>query len=160
MRLETLRGRVWWCLIATARLFVGFRGSRRGVKAIVLDDRERVLLVLPRYSDEWMLPGGGVGRGELTETATRREVFEESGAVVGPEPMELLGRYRHRLFGKVETVDVFIGRSAVMLARRWSLEIRSAAFFRLDDLPRRVYASTGRRLAEYQSGRRDIISDW
>jgi 8-oxo-dGTP diphosphatase len=56
-----------------------------GVRVFVLDDRKRVLMVKSNYekrsaADEfWVIPGGGVERGELTRDAGIREVKEETG---------------------------------------------------------------------------------
>ena len=62
--------RVWW-FVRRPRL--------RGVKC-VLTDRDNVLLVRHTYgSSAWDLPGGGIKRGEEPESAARREIAEELG---------------------------------------------------------------------------------
>ncbi len=43
------------------------------------DDRHRALMILPRDSDEWGLPGGGREGEETFEEAAVREVREEAG---------------------------------------------------------------------------------
>ncbi len=43
------------------------------------DDRHRALMILPRDSDEWGLPGGGREGDETFEAAAVREVREEAG---------------------------------------------------------------------------------
>jgi 8-oxo-dGTP diphosphatase len=43
------------------------------------DDRHRALMILPRDSDEWGLPGGGREGDESFEEAAVREVREEAG---------------------------------------------------------------------------------
>lgn len=66
---------------------------RRGVRAVILDDTGRMLLVRfefpPRFSDSevWAAPGGGIEDGEDDRTALARELAEEVGlgdAEVGP----------------------------------------------------------------------------
>ncbi len=52
-----------------------------GVRVIVLDDRDRMLLVKQRHEDNdiWMVPGGGIEDGENAADAAVREVKEETG---------------------------------------------------------------------------------
>ena len=63
---------------------------RDGVRALVLDQDDRVLLVrfeFPSGETVWATPGGGVDRGESDDAALRRELAEEAGlddAPIGP----------------------------------------------------------------------------
>ena len=52
-----------------------------GVRVIVLDDRDRMLLVKQRHEDNdiWMVPGGGIEDGENAADAAVRGVKEETG---------------------------------------------------------------------------------
>lgn len=56
---------------------------RRGVRALVLDPDDRILLVRfvnPETREEfWATPGGGIDPGEELEEALRRELREETG---------------------------------------------------------------------------------
>src|SRR5262245_40510263 len=63
------------------------RGVTLGVRAAVLDNEEQVLLVRHTYAPGWLLPGGGVERGESVFDAVRREVREEGGIVVTTDPI-------------------------------------------------------------------------
>lgn len=68
------------------------KNLRDAVRAIVLDDQDRVLLVRARSDFErgrelWLTTGGGREEGESDEQAVRRELYEEAGLaafVVGP----------------------------------------------------------------------------
>jgi 8-oxo-dGTP diphosphatase len=55
--------------------------SRLAAYAVIVDDRDRVLLALWNESDEplWTLPGGGVELPETVEEGAVREVREETG---------------------------------------------------------------------------------
>ena len=57
-------------------------------------ERDRVLMILGRGSDEWGLPGGGREAGESFEEAAIREVHEETGIDCAIEDCFLL---RHRV---------------------------------------------------------------
>src|SRR5580698_1141039 len=54
---------------------------RQGVRAVVLDDDDRILLVHFEFPDWtlWATPGGGIEPGETYESAIRRELKEEVG---------------------------------------------------------------------------------
>jgi len=57
---------------------------RRGVRALVVDEHERLVLVRFDYPDRtvWATPGGGIERDESEDDALRREVWEELGLEV------------------------------------------------------------------------------
>jgi ADP-ribose pyrophosphatase YjhB (NUDIX family) len=64
---------------------------RQGVRAVVLDPDDRILLVRfvnPETGEEfWATPGGGLDPGEELEAGLRRELREETGlvdAAIGP----------------------------------------------------------------------------
>lgn len=52
-----------------------------GVRVIVLDDKNRMLMVCQHHEerDIWMVPGGGIEEGESSLEAAVREVEEETG---------------------------------------------------------------------------------
>lgn len=58
-----------------------------GVRVLVLDAKDRVLLVRHSYLEGWYLPGGGVDRGETMVEAACREVLEEAGISTSGEPV-------------------------------------------------------------------------
>jgi 8-oxo-dGTP pyrophosphatase MutT (NUDIX family) len=64
------------------------RYARRAVRVLLLDEAERILLVLDSdlgldpVAHWWSTPGGGVDPGESDAAAAVRELFEETGLVV------------------------------------------------------------------------------
>lgn len=55
-----------------------------GVRVILLDDENRILMVKQSHEerDVWMVPGGGVEEGETSREAGVREMLEETGLKV------------------------------------------------------------------------------
>ncbi len=73
----------------------GARRLRRAVRAVILDDDDRVLLcrfgfphpAVPRgATGVWAAPGGGIEPGELPLAALRRELLEETGLHLAADP--------------------------------------------------------------------------
>ena len=60
------------------------QGVTLGVKAVVADADERILLVRHGYISGWHFPGGGVEPGETALDAGLRELDEELGLRLGP----------------------------------------------------------------------------
>jgi double-stranded uracil-DNA glycosylase len=111
--------------------------GRRSSRAVVLDERERVLLyrfVSPGGSSFWGLPGGGLEAAESWEDAMRRELREELGlddATVGP----VLWTREHR----------FVWHRVVRQAERYYL-VRAEA----DELTPELGVETEEAMHEYR----------
>ncbi len=55
-----------------------------GATAVVINDRQEVLLQLRRDTDSWAPPSGGVEPGETVAECAAREVYEETGLQIAP----------------------------------------------------------------------------
>src|SRR5262245_36495925 len=106
-----------------------------GVRAIVLDDRDRVALVRHTYTDQWYLPGGGVKKGESFETALDRELKEE--IAIGDARIErVLGTYHSRHDGKDDHIVIFAVRVAAQELRPSdAVEIADVRWFAMEEIP-------------------------
>jgi ADP-ribose pyrophosphatase YjhB (NUDIX family) len=138
-----------------ARLYWFVRRPRTlGVRAIVIDQVDRIALVRHTYADAWYLPGGGVKKGESCEAAVRRELREEI-AIFDGRIERLLGIYHSRRESKDDHILVFVVRivadGAAALRGADAMEIEEAAWFALDDLPQDLSPATARRIAEYRA---------
>lgn len=117
-----------------------------GVRLIFVRDGQ-VLLVRHTYHDGWLLPGGGVKKGETLEAAARREALEELG--IQPTQLRLHGVYTNFFESKSDHVVVFICEAFELPTRApRSLEIASSAFFPCDALPQDLLPGHRRRLLE------------
>ncbi|WP_298812618.1 NUDIX domain-containing protein [uncultured Roseibium sp.] len=132
-----------------------------GVRVLVLDAKERILLVRHSYLEGWYLPGGGVDRGETMVEAACREVLEEAGISTSGEPVlmnvylneEATGRDHVGLFLVSEWTEAenFLSPNA---------EIVEAAFFAPRNLPAGVTSATVRRIEEWLAGEGTAGSRW
>src|SRR5262250_956325 len=91
------------------------RGITLGTRALVVDDKRRVLLVQHSYVRGWHLPGGGVEPGETLIDALIRELREEAN-VEPTAPPQLHGIFFNERVSPRDHVAVFVsttfGRSA------------------------------------------------
>jgi 8-oxo-dGTP pyrophosphatase MutT (NUDIX family) len=124
-----------------------------GVRAVIFDAENRVLLIRHSYTPGWHFPGGGVEPGETIATAMARELEEESGIALTGEA-ELFGLYLQRPHGGRDHVAVYV-------CRHWrqarqpqipNMEIVDSRFFAPADLPADTTGPTRRRLAEIVEG--------
>lgn len=126
-----------------------------GVRAVLLDQNDRIALVRHTYLDHWYLPGGGVKKGESIEQALFREI-EEEVAVTEPIIERVLGVYYSRYEGKDDNIIVYATRARCerdsTLRRADLLEIADAQWFPLGSLPASTSPATARRIAEYRDG--------
>jgi ADP-ribose pyrophosphatase YjhB (NUDIX family) len=72
------------------------------VAAVIVDDRNRALLVRRRDNQQWEPPGGVLELDESISAGLHREALEETGLSV--EPIALTGVYKHMERGIVALV--------------------------------------------------------
>ena len=119
-----------------------------GVRAVVIDDAGRVLLVRHGYVSGWHFPGGGVEAGETCAAALARELEEEARVgLIGPPVLH--GLFFNAKPPRRDHVAVYVIRNFVVLGERApDREIKEARFFPRAALPDGTTAGTRARLAE------------
>ena len=141
--------------ISARLMHIYFRFARPmtlGVRAIVADSENRILLVRHTYVSGWHLPGGGVEAGESVLEALAREV-EEEGAVRMRAPAILHGMFFNRSASPRDHVAVYLVRDFEVLGvRAPDHEIAEAGFFPRHAMPDGVTRATLARLAEALDG--------
>jgi 8-oxo-dGTP pyrophosphatase MutT (NUDIX family) len=128
--------------------FLMTRPMTLGVRGVVIDGDERVLLVRHGYVSGWYFPGGGVEVGETCAEALARELEEEARVALRGPPV-LHGLFFNAKPSRRDHVAVYVIRDFAVLGERapdW--EIEEARFFPLDALPAETTAGTRARLAE------------
>jgi ADP-ribose pyrophosphatase YjhB (NUDIX family) len=128
--------------------FLLARPMTLGVRAIVADADERVLLVRHGYVSGWHFPGGGVEPGETCAEAMARELEEETMVAIDGPPL-LHGLFLNTQSSRRDHVAVYLVRSFRVLGERapdW--EIKEARFFPRSALPDGATKATRARLAE------------
>lgn len=128
------------------------RGMTLGTRVMVLrDDAAAVLLVRHGYAPGWLLPGGGVERGETLEESAVREVREEAAILAEEAPM-LHGIFLNDTQFPGDHVACFVLRRFRAAQFKPTVEIAEARFFPLQSLPEGTTPGTRRRLAEVLEG--------
>ena len=129
---------VWWRIRKPLLL---------GCRVLAFDGAGRILLVRHSYgSGRWMLPGGGIARGEPPVVAALRELAEETACAL-EDPREL-AVIEEPLAGTVNRVHVVTGR-AHGVPQGDGREIVDARFFAPDALPPNLAEQLQRNLAEW-----------
>lgn len=137
-----------------------------GVRVIVLDDNDAVLLVRHRAGPyAWTLPGGGVIPREPIVEAARRELHEEAGVNLPAKIFYVHGKSDrgHAVHPcDVTTLAVRAPKDTYPQPKRWSLEVADArfvhpsVFHELDDA---VEPGCLRRIDEILHGK-PVASHW
>jgi ADP-ribose pyrophosphatase YjhB (NUDIX family) len=147
---QSVRGRLVSRLITFAATF--HRPMTLGVRGLVIDPDDRVLLVRHTYVPGFYLPGGGVEAGETMLQALARELQEEGNVHILGAPT-LHGVYLNRRASPRDHVALYVVRHFKCDALPApNYEIAEARFFPLDALPDDVTPATQARLLEYLDG--------
>jgi ADP-ribose pyrophosphatase YjhB (NUDIX family) len=128
-----------------------FRGLTIGTRTLILNENREVLLIRHTYAPGWLMPGGGVERGETVYQAAAREVREEVGVEALEEPV-LHGVFLNDRQFPGDHVACFVLRRFRELGGRDSVEIAEARFFPVSELPDGTTPGTRRRIAEVTDG--------
>jgi len=128
------------------------RGMTFGVRAVVLDEVNRVFLVNHTYVSGWHLPGGGVEVGETAVQSLARELVEEGNIVIEGTP-ELHGIFFNRRVSRRDHVAVYVVRKFRQLGTlEPNHEIVGSGFFHLCELPGDTTRGSRARIREVIEG--------
>ena len=119
-----------------------------GVRGVVIDENDHVLLVRHSYISGWHFPGGGVEARETVADALARELEEEARVALRGEPV-LHGLFFNVRESRRDHIAVYVIREFAVLGERapdW--EIREARFFPRSALPEGTTVATRARLGE------------
>ena len=144
---------------AIRRLILSWMRIRtRGVKVMLFNDAGELLLIRNSYGNKrvFLLPGGGVGRGETPEAAVVREVREELNLEI--VDLNFVATYESSAEGKRDNIHLFSATPRGLLEAD-SVELEEARFFPLDALPQNLSPATFRRISEVR-GERPINGRW
>ena len=122
-----------------------------GVKAVIFNNKQQVLLIQHTYRVGWHLPGGGLIAGETPRAAVCREVLEETGLkIFNPLLVSaLLNKWRHQHdYVLLYKVTDFLGAPKIQDHH----EIANIGWFNLSRLPDEVTSNTRSRISEILNG--------
>ena len=153
MSLDALRRTLEPALRRALHVYWRFaRSMTLGVRALVVDESNRIFLVKHSYVRGWHLPGGGVEAGETLTQALVRELREE-GNIELTAPPQLVGLFFNDRASRRDHVALYVVRgfrqSAAPVADR---EIVAHGFFAIDALPGDTTAATRARITEVIGG--------
>lgn len=144
------RGRLAWRIGGIVRPRVSL-----GVRCLVIDVHQRVLLVRHIYTGGWHAPGGAVDPHESAAEAAAREVWEETGVRLELPP-RLHGLFFNKALAGRDHVAVFavLDHPAIddRALKPRAGEIAEAKLAPIEALPDGVTPATRRRLAEVLGG--------
>ncbi|RWE56388.1 NUDIX domain-containing protein [Mesorhizobium sp.] len=141
------------------RLIQLIGGKSVGVRALIANSANEILLVRHTYREGLHTPGGGVKRGESALAAIRREVYEEVGLEIEVSP-SIFAVYKSVWRGIDDYVILYVIRNfgGLPLANHKD-EIVEVTWVSRDTIPLDVTPRTLARLREYW-GEAAISETW
>ncbi len=134
------------------------RGMTMGVRAVVLNADNQVLLVKHTYVMGWHLPGGGVEVGQTCRAALARELMEEVRVELLAEP-KLHGVFLSSHVSPRDHVLVYVVRQFRQLETPPpNREIAASGFFDVGKLPEDTTLGTRQRIAEVLAGAPPLLT--
>ena len=119
-----------------------------GVRILVINPEQEILLVEHTYIDGWHFPGGGVKHMESTEAAAIRELKEETGVIANN--ISFFQIYVHNILGVSDYPALYVVTDFdIQTDAKPSPEIKQVKWFKASDLPEDTTDSTRVRLTEY-----------
>lgn len=130
-----------------------------GVRAVIIDDQNRVFMVRHGYVPGWHVPGGGVETGETVIEALRKEAMEEGRIRILGTPA-IHGVFFNRQASVRDHVVVYLCREfAIEGIRAPDFEIAETGWFPVDALPEGTTKGTRRRIEEIVQAA-PVSADW
>lgn len=110
-----------------------FRPKSLGVKCIVENNGKFLLVKINYGHHRWIIPGGGVNKGESSVNAAIRETKEETGLDV--DDLIYIGSYASTKYYKKDTVEIFLCKSSKTEIKIDPIEIEKAVWFARSEFP-------------------------
>jgi 8-oxo-dGTP pyrophosphatase MutT (NUDIX family) len=126
------------------------RPMTAGARVLVLDEKDRVLLVRHTYMPGWYLPGGGIESGETMREGAARELWEEVG-VTPTGDLQFFSLYANFAEFRSDHVALFLLRDFEQQPQP-NAEIAESGFFAASALPEDTSDATQLRIREVLEG--------
>ncbi|MBM3209079.1 NUDIX domain-containing protein [Candidatus Shapirobacteria bacterium] len=123
-----------------------------GSAVFAFDKSKRLLLVKRRDVPVWVIPGGGIEKGETPEEAAVRETKEETGFAI--KIVRKVAEYTYKGQNKKNHIfeAVVVGGKA-----ETGSESKEITFFEVNNLPELRHPSISEWLSDWKKGSRNVI---
>ncbi len=124
------------------------RAMTLGVRVVVCDDQDRVMLVRHTYVEGWHFPGGAVERNETLLEAAHKELLEECSIEALDRPKHF-HTYHNPTTSRFDYVALYVCRDwSQEMPKQPDAETAETGWFTLNQRPVGTTSSTRDRLAE------------